>query len=128
MATGPEPSRRERLAEFVRRLAAAPGMSSFDDAYRQLGEILNAVEDELTGIPFDPPRWQEDGRMYPPQMDNMRVVAGHLGVKRFRSRQHVTFIGDNGAIEIQSASGGTILSKAGSDGQSIAQLLSRGEP
>jgi hypothetical protein len=58
----------------------------------------------------------------------MRVVAGHPYVKRFRSRQHVTFIGDNGAIEIQSQHGDTILSKPGSDGQSIAQLLSRGEP
>jgi hypothetical protein len=81
----------------------------------------------MTSIPFDPPRWQEDGRMYPPQRDNMTVVEGHPDVKRFRSRQHITFIGDNGAIEIRSRRGDTILSKPGADGVPIDRLLARGE-
>ena len=75
-------TRAERLAEFLRRLSAAPAASSFDEAYRQLGDILNAVEDEMTSIPFDPANWQNDGRMYPPQMDSLRTVLGRGDVKR----------------------------------------------
>lgn len=65
MAEKSEATKQERLAEFLRRLMAAPAASSFDEAYRQLCDILNAVEDELTSIPFDPANWQTDGRMYP---------------------------------------------------------------
>jgi hypothetical protein len=109
----------ERFAEFLRRLAAAPAASSFDEAHRQLSDILNAVEDAMTSIPFDPANWQNDGRMYPPQLDSLRAVAGRSDVKRFRSRSHNTLIGINGAIEIRDLSGRTIFSKPGADGQTI---------
>ncbi len=108
-----------RLAEFLRRLGAAPPASNFGDAFRQIGDILNAVEDEMTDIPFDPANWQVDGRMYPPQMDNLRPVPGRDDVRRFRSLGHSTLIGDNGAIEIRKESGTAILSKPGADGRSI---------
>ena len=65
MHHGPDPAKAERFAEFLRRLRAAPAASSFTEAFRQLGDILNAVEDELTSIPYDPANWQNDGRMYP---------------------------------------------------------------
>jgi hypothetical protein len=38
-------------------------LSGFDQAYRQLCDILNAVEDEMTSIPFDPDMWMTDGRI-----------------------------------------------------------------
>src|SRR3954468_12381911 len=85
----------ERLAEFRKRLDVAPPASDFDEAYRQLCDILNAVEDEMTSIPFDPANWQNDGRMYPPQMDSLRAVPGRDDVKRFRSKAHSTLIGEN---------------------------------
>lgn len=47
-------TRAERLAEFLRRLAAAPAAADAGEASRQIGDILNAVEDEMTSIPFDP--------------------------------------------------------------------------
>ena len=54
MYHGPDPAKAGRVAEFLRRLGAAPAASSFTEAFRQLGDILNAVEDELTSIPYDP--------------------------------------------------------------------------
>jgi len=97
----PDPSKAERFAEFLRRLAAAPPASNFDEAYRQICDTLNGVEDDMTSIPFDPPNWMKDGRLYPPQMDKMKVVPGRPDLKRFRSKGHSTTIGPNGAIEIR---------------------------
>ena len=110
------PTKAERFEEFLRRLVAAPPASSFDEAYRLICDVLNAVEDDTTSIPFDPPRWMEDGRLYPPQMDNTRDLPGRAGVKQLRSRRHLTLIGPDGAIEIQDALGRAILAKPGTDG------------
>ena len=116
----PEPSKAERFAEFLRRLEAAPLASSFDEAYRQVCDILDSVEDELTTAPFDPPSWNTDGRLYPPQVDNMRDLPGRGDVKQFRNRRHITLIGDNGAVEIRVAQGRSIFAKPGADGRSIS--------
>jgi hypothetical protein len=113
------------FAEFLRRLGAAPAASSFTEAFRQLGDILNAVEDELTSIPYDPANWQNDGRMYPPQPDSARIVPGRSDVTRFRSRAHNTRIGDNGAIETRDLSGRPVLTKAGTDGRMISEQGAR---
>ena len=51
----PDASRAERLEEFFRRLSAAPLASDHDEAMRQVTEILNGVEDEMTSIPTTPP-------------------------------------------------------------------------
>lgn len=119
-----EHSREERLAEFLRRLAIAPRARSFEEALRQLGDMLDAVEDEMTDIPHDPDAWQADGRLYPPLEDSVRAVPGYPGVRRLRSRAHNTFIGDNGSIEIAEVGAGVppiapIFSKAGADGRSV---------
>src|SRR5262245_22493230 len=119
MAEGQDATKAERFAEFLRRLDAAPSASCFDEAYRQLGDILNTVEDEMTSIPFDPANWQNDGRMYPPQLDSLRAVPGRSDVRRFRSKAHNTLIGDNGAIEIQDLSARPVLTKPGADGRSL---------
>jgi hypothetical protein len=115
----PNATKAERFAEFLRRIEAAPAASRFDEAFQQLSDILNAVEDEMTSIPFDPASWQIDGRMYPPQWDSLRSVSGRSDVRRFRSKAHNTLIGDNGAIEIRDLSGQTILTKPGADGRAI---------
>jgi len=105
---------------FFLRLAAAPPAGSFDAAYRLLCQTLEAVEDEFSGVPNNPTRWQADGRLYPPQQDTSFEVPGSPEVTGFRSRAHKTYIGRNGAIEIRSAFDGTVVfEKPGSDGGSL---------
>ena len=112
-----------RFAEFLRRLEAAESVDSFEEAYCLLAATLNEVENELTSIPYDPANWQTDGRMYPPQMDNLRDVEGCPLVKRLRSRAHNTFIGENGSIEIQSVSSREVIfSKRGRDDRGVWDL------
>ena len=115
--------RAERLAEFFRRLEAALPAESSQEAFDQLAAVLNEVEDEMTTIANQPELWQTDGRMYPPQPDSARSVEGHPGVTRFRSRGHNTFIGKNGAIEIQEvASNRLLFSKSGADERGVWDL------
>jgi hypothetical protein len=119
MAGQGDASKTERLAEFLARLSSLPRASDFDETYDQLCSTLNDVENDMTSIPYDPGNWQNDGRMYPLQRDNLRPVPGRSDVHRLRSRGHNTFIGDNGAITIEDLSGKTLLSKPGADGTQI---------
>lgn len=117
-------TKRERLEEFFRRSGLAPGSSSFDEALALIRRIMNEVEDELSGIAMNPkPTLQtDDGRMYPPMDDMIFEIPGRPTVKRCRSRRHRIFIGNNGAIEIQSLEGVIEFSKLGADGRSIDDL------
>lgn len=113
------PSKSERLAELFRRLAAAPAVTSAIEAKSLLDSTLNAVEDELTGVPYDPEAWMTHDRMYPPQEDSRRVVPGRPDIARYRSRSHNTYIGANGAIEIAAVSGEVLFRKPGADGRYV---------
>lgn len=113
-------SKRDRLQEFYRRLMEAPRAATLDEALGQLTAILNAVEDELAGVPNNPGNWRHDGRIYPPERDSMRASPARPGVTRFRSLAHNTYIGANGAIEIVSLDGTVELRKPGADGRGIA--------
>lgn len=105
--------------KFLDRLIAAPAAKSSEEAFAQLTGTLNAVEDEFSSIPFDPSRWMEDGRMYPPQADSARLDPARPGLIRYRSRMHNTWIGANGAIRIDEVNGACLLNKPGHDGQLI---------
>ena len=111
--------KRERFAIFAQRLLDAPRVGSAKEAYLLLSDTLNAVEDELTGIPFDLSQWASDGRMYPPQSDSARDVAGRPELTRYRSKAHNTYIAKNGAIRIETVNRELVLSKAGSDGNEV---------
>lgn len=112
-----------RLQEVYRRLAAAPAARTFAEMRRQLDDVLNEVENQLTGIPYDPRLWQTDGRLYPVQDDNVHDVEGHPRVSLLRARGSLIYIGENGAIEIQDVvSGGVEFSKPGSDGCGVWEL------
>ena len=113
-------TKNERFAEFLKRLQDSPPAKSFAEAYSQIFNILNEVEDEMTTIPYDPDNWQTDGRLYPPLMDSMRSVPGYPLVKRFRSRQHNTFICENGSIEIREIGAEKIIfNKSGENGKGV---------
>ncbi len=108
----------ERIAEFFRRLADLPPQTNQLSARQALEGTLNAVEDDLSGVPFNPDGWRTDGRMYPVQDDNAADVEGHPGVQALRSRGHETFVATNGAIEIrESTTDKVVFTKAGADGK-----------
>jgi hypothetical protein len=110
------PSKKERFEIFVKRLNAAEPAGSAEDALILLGDILNDVEDEFSGIPNNPELWETDGRMYPPQEDSRRNVPGQPSLRRYRSRAHNTYIGVNGSIRIETVEGKILLEKAGHNG------------
>ena len=110
----------ERIAEFFRRIAALPALADQACARRVLDATLNMVEDELSGVAFNPDNWRTDGRMYPVEDDNAADVEGHPGVLALRSRGHETFIAPNGAIEIrESTTDKVVFTKAGADGKGV---------
>ena len=116
--------RKERIAEFLRRLDAAAAVGSHDEAFQLLSDTLNAVEDEFSGVTADPANYLNDGRLYPPQADNRRPVPGRPDLVRYRSKGHNTWIGSNGSIRIEDIpKGGTdpicCLDKAGIDGGKV---------
>lgn len=116
----PVPPLPVRLRELFSRLERHPPFTSFAEAYAGLVSILDAVEDELTGIPNDPPSWQTDGRLYPPQRDHWFSVPDWPGVTRMRTRAHNVFVAENGAMKIEDArTGAVILSKPGADGKEV---------
>jgi hypothetical protein len=113
-------TRAERLAELLKRLNAAPAAASFDEARRLVDVTLNEVEDELSGVPFNPPMWMTDGRMYPVQDDRMFAVPGRPDIKELQSVAHSIFIRDNGAIRIQLRKPVVVLlDKPGADGTTV---------
>ena len=113
----------QRLQEVYRRLAQAPASGTFAEMREQLTDVLNAVEDQLTGIPYDPRYWDTDGRLYPVQDDNVYDVEGNPRVRLLRARRSLIYISDNGAIEIQDVISGTVeFSKPGSDGRGVWEL------
>jgi hypothetical protein len=122
-------SKAQRLAEFLSRLSAAPPAQSYEEARPQVEAIMNAVEDELTDIPFHAAARQSDGRMYPP-LDDSEKPSGNTGFRRFRTKWHNILYGTNGAIRIHRAptlpdewtSGVVILDKAGLDGKRLQDL------
>jgi hypothetical protein len=112
------PPRFVRLQEFFARLERHRPFTSFEDAFQSMVATLEAVEDELTGIPNCPSNWRVDGRLYPPQEDHWHSVRP--GVTRMRTKEHNVFVADNGAMEIQEVTSNlVVLSKAGADGRKV---------
>lgn len=114
----PIPPKAFRLKVFIARLEQHGPFLSFDDACQGLISIMEAVEDELTGIPNCPSNWMTDGRLYPPQKDHWRQILP--SVTRMRAKEHYIFIGANGAMEIKDVTTEVVLlSKAGADGRKV---------
>lgn len=123
------PTKQERLKEIFRRMDEAAPCSSLDTAYVLLCETMEAVEDEMSGLPNEPARWMELPRLFPPQADKALLLEEY-GVKRFDSLRHVTYIAENGAIEIRSlrVTDGRVkvhFSKKGMDGRFLSEIHPR---
>ena len=92
---------RERLQELYRRLNSLPKMNSPEEAFRQLCEMLEQVEDELSGVPRSastPALSQSDGRMYGPLEDH--VVRRANGSILALTRGHRIEVGSDATLRI----------------------------
>ena len=108
---------------LLERLMKAPLCRSHDEAYALVSRELNAIEDEYSGGPSEPEKWESDGRLYVPQRDNASLSPGHRGVIRYRSRSHWIFAADNGALLIQEIpTDRVVLERPGADGRRMAEF------
>ena len=112
---------RVRLAEYYRRLGEARRARSAEEGLRQVSEILDQVENDLSGIPKKnppPPPKQSDGRMYPPLDDYVtRHPDGRITA---RTKGHNIELGRNGRITIRNRRTGNIeFKKPGFDEPSL---------
>lgn len=120
MPDAPILSQQERMGLFFGRLRDHPAAATHDEAFEMLSKILNTVEDECSGVAFDPQKHRSDGRLYPPQSDNKHTVPGQADVVRYRSRKHYTWISANGAIRIEPIDGSEVrVDKPGADGKTV---------
>lgn len=109
----------QRMAIFLQQMCEAPCCDNVELAYNLLCRTLNEVEDQYSGVPYNSDAWADDGRLYPPQPDRMKLLPG--GLRRYRSLRHYTYIAPNGAIRICQAGREqtVLLDKPGADGVHI---------
>lgn len=92
---------RERLQELYRRLGSSPKAISAEAAFCELCEMLEQVENELSGIEKGesiPGPWIDDGRMYRPLEDH--VARQSDGSILALTRGHRIEVSANGSIRI----------------------------
>lgn len=117
-------TREQRFSMILERLRAAAPATSMDEAYAMLCNVMNSVEDEYSGVVYDPDNFLNDGRFYPPKADARRSIAGREDLVRYRSRLHNTFLSSDGAIRIEAVaknnqSPEAILDKPGHSGRRV---------
>lgn len=120
--------KRERLAEFIRRMEAAAPVATVESAMLLLANTMKTVEDELSGIADDPAGPDADKRLFPPLDDKYRFsIDGRADLDGFSHVGHETIFGANGAILIRTrrtrhnpnAEIDVLLNKAGIDGRTV---------
>lgn len=113
----------ERFRLFVQLLTSAAPARNGEEARQLLDTLLNQVEDEHSGVPYQPSNWRFDGRLYPPQ-DDAELKSPWPDVRAFRTRGHYVLFAESGAVRIiearralGSSDGKVVLDKPGSDGR-----------
>jgi len=92
------------------------------EAFTLLSQTLNAVEDQFSGVPFNPEKWETDGRLYPPK-DDARIKCPECpSLGKYRNKGHYNFIGFNGSIRIETLEAKVLLDKPGRDGRKTHEL------
>lgn len=113
----------ERLEGIKALIADAPSPSNHDEALTMLTTIINEYEEAHSGVPyaFDLARTTKDGRIYPPAPDQEKP-SKIPGTRRYRTRGHNVYIGDNGAIAFEDVKTNEIeFSKPGADGKEVTK-------
>ena len=114
--------RSERRRIFFERLMQSEPASTHEEGYDLLASTLNGVEDEMSGVRFDPANWMADGRMYPPLPDRLLAPTVESTGRYFvyQNKRHRTIIGVNGAIKVVVGKATTVeLNKPGRDGRTV---------
>lgn len=89
----------QRLAEFFKRLEAAPPAANAREAFDLVCRLIEQVEKEFCPLPAqDPPPLDLTGRMYPPQGDHIKRLSNGLIIAR--TRRHRIFCRPGGGISI----------------------------
>jgi hypothetical protein len=124
MTSNPSLPKVERLALFRQRLQESRPAVNHEEAMVLLARTLNGVEDEFSGVPYNPEEPGTDGRMYPPHERFRYLKWECASVRCYRQVAHATFVADNGAVEIRSRKGAelgeVIFSKPGQDGREVS--------
>jgi len=119
-------SKAQRLRVFLEHLQAEVSAADHDEAMALIASTLNKVEDEFSGVSYNPDEPGTDGRMYPPNERFRYSKWERHGVRCYRQTAHATFVGANGAVEIRSRKGGeleeVVFEKPGKDGRRVRQL------
>ncbi len=115
---------RDRLNLFLERLHAAEAAADHDAAMVLMAATLMAVEDEFSGVPYNPDEPGGDGRMYPPKAQFRYTAWERSGVRCYRQTAHATFVAANGAVEIRARRGNelgaVVFEKQGTDGKKVS--------
>lgn len=105
---------------FLEGMHAASTAASELEAFELIRKILNSVEDQHSGVSYDPAEDGSGPRMYPPRKDRRFPVEGRPDLVRYVTRGQDFFVRQNGAIQIKTRlTGAILLEKVGSDGKSI---------
>jgi hypothetical protein len=102
-------SRGQRLDEYYNRLRQQSPSANADEALERISRTLDDVEDDISGIPRGnppPPPSMPDGRMYPPQADN--IVRHGDGSITARTRGHTIEIGSDGSVTMTNRQTGNL--------------------
>lgn len=107
-----------RLNLIFQGVAALPAAATAQAAKAQLDQEINRVENLHSGVPYNPPSWATDGRIYPAQDDNRKKPTHPKAALEYVHKQHRSQFGANGAIRIiEIHTGNVVFQKAGADGQ-----------
>ena len=113
--------KRRQVEELYRRLKTAKPTKTDEEALLLIAQLMREIGDEMTNEPYDPTRWKEHDRNYPPQGDSEQLPSEVEGARVFWTLRHEVIVGFNGAIVMRKKKTFEVeFSKAGHDGREIA--------
>lgn len=98
------PPKGTRISEVIELLKVRPACSSYSEAYKMLNQAIVEVEDRYFGPLPDEYEFHvgpHANRMSITSGDSIFPVVHYSKVKILISTNHITFISEHGAIEIQ---------------------------